>query len=43
MAALGDWLENPRRFAPGTRMGFPGIADPATRAAVVAYLETLHP
>lgn len=42
-AALGDWLLDPKRFAPGTRMGFAGIADPATRAAVVAYLRTLHP
>lgn len=43
VAALGDWLADPRRFAPGTRMGFAGIADPRARANVVAYLRTLGP
>ncbi len=45
VAALDDWLRNPRRFAPGTRMGFAGIADDKARAAVVAYLRSLsdHP
>lgn len=38
---LDDWLRNPRRFAPGTKMGFPGIADDARRAAVIAYLRSL--
>ncbi|MCQ8276902.1 c-type cytochrome [Acetobacteraceae bacterium KSS8] len=43
VATLGEWLAGPQTFAPGTRMGFPGIADPAARANVVAYLKTLHP
>lgn len=44
----GDWtverldafLENPREFALGTRMSFRGLADPADRAAVIAYLNS---
>ena len=38
---LDDWLTNPRHFAPGTKMGFPGIADDSKRAAVIAYLRSL--
>ncbi len=45
VAELDGWLLNPRRFAPGTKMGFAGIADDTQRAAVVAYLRSLsdHP
>jgi cytochrome c len=43
VTALGDWLANPRQFAPGTKMGFAGIADPGQRAPIVAYLRTLAP
>ncbi len=45
IATLDDWLRNPRHFAPGTKMGFAGIADDKERAAVVAYLRSLsdHP
>ena len=35
---MSDWLENPQRFAPGTRMQFPGVADLLDRADLVAYL-----
>lgn len=37
-AALSAFLENPSRYAPGTRMVFPGLKDSAQRAAVIAYL-----
>ncbi|WP_242140327.1 MULTISPECIES: c-type cytochrome [unclassified Sphingomonas] len=39
-ARMDAWLANPRRFAPGTAMGFAGLADPLDRADVIAYLET---
>ncbi|ACI49900.1 cytochrome c class I [Gluconacetobacter diazotrophicus PA1 5] len=39
--ALSSWLEGPGRFAPGTRMAFPGVADAADRAAIIAFLHTL--
>jgi cytochrome c len=39
--ALSTWLEGPARFAPGTRMAFPGVADTADRAAIIAFLHTL--
>ena len=40
-ASLDAWLLKPRAFAPGTKMAYPGLADAADRAAVVAYLRSL--
>jgi cytochrome c len=37
-ARLDAWLTSPHRFAPGTIMAFPGLADGADRADVIAYL-----
>jgi cytochrome c len=44
-ADLDDFLTNPRAYAPGTKMTFAGISNPAERADVIAYLHTLsdHP
>lgn len=42
-ARLDAFLESPAIAVPGTRMGFGGIADPADRAALIAYLRTLSP
>jgi cytochrome c len=39
---LDRFLTNPMAFAPGTRMGYAGVADPVERAALVAYLATLQ-
>ena len=36
---LDAWLTDPHRFAPGTSMGFAGLADPIARADVIAYLQ----
>ena len=41
-AGLNRWLAAPMTVAPGTAMAFMGIKDAATRAAVIAYLKTLH-
>jgi cytochrome c len=38
---LDAFLANPAAAVPGTRMGFGGIADPAERIAVLAYLRSL--
>ena len=38
--ALDGYLEAPRAYAPGTRMGFAGIADADDRAALIAYLRS---
>ena len=35
---MDAWLANPQRFAPGTSMGFPALADPLDRADIIAYL-----
>lgn len=40
-ATLSAWLRNPAAFAPGTRMSFPGLENPADRADVIAWLNTL--
>ena len=37
---LDKWLTNPQAFIPGQRMNFK-VADPADRAALIAYLKTL--
>ena len=37
-AALEAFIGNPQATVPGTAMRFPGLKDPAERAAVIAYL-----
>jgi len=39
--ALDAYLENPRAWAPGTKMAFAGIKKPDQRADVIAYLRSL--
>jgi cytochrome c len=36
---LFQYLENPQRVVPGTKMSFPGWTDPQKRADVIAYLK----
>lgn len=38
--ALDAWLTSPRKYAPGTKMTFAGIANPQDRANLIAYLNT---
>ncbi|MFY0679682.1 MAG: cytochrome c family protein [Thalassovita sp.] len=40
--ALNDFLENPKKFAPGTKMSFPGFKKITDRANVIAYLDSLY-
>jgi cytochrome c len=40
-ATLDRFLEAPMRAVPGTKMVYPGLKDPAKRAEVIHYLETL--
>ncbi|MGH7101291.1 MAG: c-type cytochrome, partial [Acetobacteraceae bacterium] len=42
-ANLDDWLTDPAKVAPGTRMTFPGIPQAPLRADVIGYLRTLSP
>lgn len=37
---LFQYLENPQRVVPGTKMTFAGFADPQKRADVIAYLQS---
>ena len=38
---LFGFLENPKKYAPGTKMGFAGLKKPEDRANLIAYLETI--
>ncbi len=40
-ANLDRWLTDPSTLVPGTKMAFVGIASPALRADVIAYLKTV--
>jgi cytochrome c len=39
---LDRFLTSPSDFAPGTRMGYVGVPDPAERRALIAYLSSLR-
>ena len=39
---LDAFLENPRSFAPGTTMAFPGVRNLQDRANVIAYIDSLN-
>lgn len=39
--ALDGFLENPKKYAPGTKMSFAGLKKPADRANLIAYLATI--
>jgi len=36
--SLDSFLTDPKAFAPGTKMSFKGVSDPARRAALIMYL-----
>lgn len=38
---LSGFLANPRKYAPGTTMGFSGLKKPEDRADLIAYLDSL--
>ena len=35
---LSEWLANPKKFAPGTKMTFAGLSKPEDRADVIAFM-----
>jgi cytochrome c len=37
---LSAWLANPKKFAPGNKMTFPGLSNPQDRADVMAFLNS---
>jgi cytochrome c len=37
-ANLSEWLANPKKFAPGTKMTFAGLSNPQDRADIIAFL-----
>lgn len=39
---LDPYLENPKKFMPGTKMSFAGLKKAADRADLIAFLESLH-
>jgi len=40
-ATMSDYLENPRKMIPKTRMAFPGLKKPEQRDDVIAYLKSV--
>jgi len=40
-ARLDGFLESPKNYASGTKMGFAGIKKPEDRADLIAYLATI--
>ncbi len=38
---LYEWLKKPAAYAPGTKMSYAGLADPAKRADIIDYLRSL--
>lgn len=40
-AALNEFLWNPKKYAPGTKMSYAGLKKPEDRAALIAWLRTL--
>ncbi len=40
---LDKWLTKPSGYAPGTKMSYAGVTDPAVRANVIDYLRSLSP
>ncbi len=38
---LNAWLKKPAAYAPGTKMSYAGLADPAKRADIILYLRSL--
>ncbi|UDL96080.1 cytochrome c family protein [Lichenihabitans sp. PAMC28606] len=41
LADINQFITNPKAYAPGTKMGFAGEANPEKRADIVDYLHTL--
>ena len=39
-ASMNEWLTSPKAFAPGTKMSFAGISDPAERANLMVFLNS---
>jgi cytochrome c len=37
---MSDWLANPKKYAPGTKMTFAGLSSPEDRANVIAFLNS---
>lgn len=40
--ALNGFVENPKKFAPGTKMSFSGLKKDTDRANLIAYLQSLN-
>lgn len=39
---LDAFIANPKAVVPGNRMSYPGVSDPAKRAAIIDYMQSLR-
>lgn len=39
---LDAFIANPKTVVPGNRMSYPGVSDPAKRAAIIDYMQSLR-
>ena len=39
---LDQFIASPKAVVPGNRMAYPGVSDPAKRAAIIDYIESLR-
>lgn len=39
---LDAFIANPKAVVPGNRMSYPGVSDPAKRAAIINYMQNLR-
>jgi cytochrome c len=39
---LDQFIASPKSLVPGNRMTYPGVSDPAKRAAIIDYIESLR-
>jgi cytochrome c len=41
-AGLHEWITDPKKKVPGTKMLFPGVKDEAERDDIIAYIESFN-
>lgn len=40
-AGMDHWVQSPKKYAPGTKMSFPGLSNPEDRANLIVYMNSM--